>query len=316
MKTLRRILLALLVIVVALAVIPFLIPLDESGIDPAQLVDDPDGAFYTVQGVRLYVEDKGDADAPAVFLLHGLFGSTEVWRNNVDALVDAGFRVVAFDRPGFGLSDKIETFDYSVGNQADLTAQLMDALGIESAAIIGHSAGGNVAAHFAVRHPDRVARLVLVDAAVLAGGPPPFAGGIVSLPPVWRWGRIGLRAFFTRDNLERSLGGFYVDPSFLSEADYDAYARVLLTPRWEVGLLALTRDSGGNLLGEERVRTISASTLILWGDQDTVTPLRDGERLAQLIAGSRLEIIADAGHQPFEEAAERFNAALIAYLAE
>ncbi|HRL13749.1 MAG TPA: alpha/beta fold hydrolase, partial [Aggregatilineales bacterium] len=138
----------------------------------------------------------------------------------------------------------------------------------------------------------------------------------VSLPPVWRWGRIGLRAFFTRDNLEGSLGSFYVDPSFLSEADYDAYARVLLTPRWEIGLLALTRDSAGNLLGEDRVRTISAPTLIIWGDQDTVTPLQDGERLAQLIAGSRLEIIPDAGHQPYEEAAERFNALLITYLSE
>lgn len=316
MKTLRRILLVLLIIITALAVIPFLIPIDESGIDPAQLVDDPDGAFFTVQGVRLYVEDKGDADAPPVLLLHGLFGSTEVWRYNVDALVNAGFRVIAFDRPGFGLSDKIETFDYSVANQADLTAQLMETLGIDRAAVVGHSAGGNVAAHFAVRHPERVERLVLVDAAVLAGGPPPFVGGIVSLPPVWRWGRIGLRAFFTRDNLEGSLGSFYVDPSFLSDADYDAYARVLLTPRWEIGLLALTRDSAGNMLGEDRVRTISAPTLIVWGDQDTVTPLGDGERLAQLITGSRLEIITDAGHQPFEEAAERFNATLIAYLSE
>ncbi len=314
MKLVRRILIVLLIVVVVLSIVPFLIPLREDGIAPQQLVDDPDGQFITLQGVSVYYEDKGTPDSPVVILVHGLFGSTEVWRYNVDALADAGYRVIAYDRPGFGLSDKTESFNYAMDNQITLLAQLMDALNIESATVVGHSAGGNVAAHFAAKYPQRVKKLVLVDAAVLAGGPPAFVGAIVAFPPVWRWGRIGLQAYFTRANLESSLGAFYVDPSFLTQADYDSYWRAFQTPNWDVGLLALTRDGGGALLSESAIRTIDAETLIIWGAQDTVTPLSQGQTLDEWLPQSTLTVIEDVGHQPFEEAAERFNEILIAFL--
>jgi len=314
MKLLRRFLIVLLILIVVLSIIPFLIPIREDGIAPQQLVDDPDGQFITLQGVNVYYEDKGDPEAPVVMLVHGLFGSTEVWRYNVDALADAGYRVIAYDRPGFGLSDKTESFNYAMDNQIDLMAQLMDALNVESAFVVGHSAGGNVAAHFTAKYPQRVEKLVLVDAAVLAGGPPAFVGAIVALPPVWRWGRIGLQAYFTRANLEDGLGAFYVDPSFLTQADYDSYWRAFQTPGWDVGLLALTRDGGGALLSESAIRAIDTETLILWGDQDTVTPLSQGQTLDEWLPQSTLTVIENAGHQPFEESAERFNDIVITFL--
>lgn len=315
MKTLRRILLAALILLLALTVLPFLIPINNDGVDPAQLATDPEGAFVTLQGVRVYYEDHGDPDNPAVILVHGLFGSTGSWRYNIDALAGAGLRVVVFDRPGFGLSDKRESFDYSVANQADLTAELMDTLGIDRAVIVGHSAGGNVAAHFALRHPDRVEKLVLADAAVISGGPPAFVGGIVALPPVWRWGRIGLRAAFSRGVLENNLRGFYVDPTFLTETDFDVYWRAFQTKDWEIGLLGLTRDAAGNQLREPEIRQITAQTLILWGEQDMTTPLSQGEQLDTWIPDSVLTVIPDTGHQPFEEDPQAFNAAVIAFIA-
>lgn len=314
MKLLRRFLIMLVILLVVLSVIPFLIPLPEDGVPASQLVNDPDGQFITVQGVNVYYEDKGNPDAPAVLLVHGLFGSTEVWRYNVDALVDAGYRVITYDRPGFGLSDKSESYNYGMDNQIDLMAQLMDALAIESAVVVGHSAGGNVAAHFAATYPQRVEKLVLVDAAVLAGGPPAFVGGIVALPPVWRWARIGLQAYFTRENLESSLRAFYVDPSFLTQADYDVYWRAFQTNGWDVGLLGLTRDGGGALLNESAIRAIDIETLLIWGAQDTVTPLSQGQTLDDWLPQSTLTVIENVGHQPFEESAAQFNAALIAFL--
>jgi pimeloyl-ACP methyl ester carboxylesterase len=316
LKILRRLLIILIIILLTAAVLPFVIPINEGGIDPAQLAIDPDGEFVTLQGVRIYYEDKGSVDAPPVILIHGLFGSTLTWRYNVEALLSAGYRVIAFDRPGFGLSDKTAEFNYAVSNQADLTAALLDSLAIESAVIVGHSAGGSVAASFALRHPERVDRLALVDAAAGFGGPPPFVGRLVTLPPVWRWGRIGLQAYYTRANVEATVRGFQADPTFLTQSDYNAYWRAFQTPGWDIALLAITRDLTVDALNDATLSQITADTLLIWGAEDMLTPLTQGERLAALLPNARLISIPNAGHQPFEEAPEAFNQALIAFLSE
>lgn len=304
-----------LALLVGIVVLPFAIPVREDGVDPVQLAG-PEGAFARLQGVNVYYEEWGDPAAPAVVLVHGLYGSTASWRYNVDELAAAGYRVIAYDRPGFGLSDKVATFDYSLDNQVALLGELLDALGVGETAVIGHSAGAKVAAEFARQQPQRVTQLILTDAQTTAGGPPSFVSGLVELPPVQRWARIGLQAYFTRENLEASLGNFYVDPSFLGEADYDAYWRAFQTPGWDVALLALTRDSAGDLLTEAEVAQITAETLLLWGDQDTITPLAQGEALARLLPNSTLVVIPQSGHQPFEEQATVFNAAVLAFLAK
>lgn len=314
MKTLRRVFVAFVVFLVVASILPFAIPIAEGGIDPAQLVTDADGAFLTLKDARIYYEDKGEQDAPTVVLIHGLFGSTLTWRYNVEALLEAGYRVVTFDRPGFGLSDKTATLNYAISHQADLTAALLDALAIKSAIVIGHSAGSNVAASFALRHPDRLDRLVLVDAAVAFGGPPAFVGNIVTLPPVWRWGRVALQAYFTRANLEATLRGFQANPDFLTEADYDAYWRAFQTTGWDVALLGITRDLATDALDDALLSRITARTLLIWGAEDTVTPLAQGERLNRLLPNSELVVIPNVGHQPFEEAPQAFNQALIAFL--
>ncbi|MCU0497078.1 MAG: alpha/beta hydrolase [Anaerolineae bacterium] len=314
MKRILRLLVGLCLLFVVLIFLPFAIPINEEGLDPQHLADDADGAFVPLQGVNIYYEDKGLSDAPTILLVHGLFGSTETWRYNVATLVDNGYRVLTYDRPGFGLSDKVESFNYAVDNQADLMAQLLDHLNIERAIIIGHSAGGNVAAHFAIRHPQRVIKLVLVDAAIVSGGPPAFVGRFVSLPPIFRWGRIGLQAYFTRNNFENTLRSFYSDPSFLTESDYAVYWRAFQTAGWDVGLLGLTRDSAENLLDEATIRQISAETLLIWGSEDTITALDQGETLDTWIPQSTLVTLPNLGHQPFEENPEAFHQTLLEFL--
>lgn len=78
--------------------------------------------------------------------------------------------------------------------------------------------------------------------------------------------------------------------------------------------MALTRDSSENLIAQDSIRAITADTLILWGEKDNVTPLSDGEKLAQLLPNSQLQVLSELGHQPFEEDPKRFNEALIAFL--
>lgn len=311
-RILRVVGIVLLVLLALFLALPFIIPVEEGGTDPRTFAD-ADGRFIEVDGIDTYLVEKGDPNAPAVIFIHGLYGSTFVWRNNADAIAEAGFRVILFDRPGAGLSEKPADFNYSHANNADFTAHLLDALGLERAAVIGHSAGGSVAAHFAARHPQRLGQLVLV-APALVSGIPPFVGPIVSFPPVYRLGRIGLQRLFTTERLIEAVRGFHADPSFLNDADYAGYWRAFQTPGWDVGILGLTRDSSGNRLTDEQLVNIAAPTLLIWGEADPVTPISQMAQVMQILPISETLTYKGIGHQPMEEHADAFNRDVVTFL--
>lgn len=120
-----------------------------------------------VNGHRLNVEDQGDQQCPAVMLLHHGLGSASAWRNQLPALVGAGFRVVAYDRWGYGRSAERRGIDMPAFSQdlSDLE-RLLDVLQLDCIALVGHSDGGTIALYFAAGHPERVRCLVTVAAHV------------------------------------------------------------------------------------------------------------------------------------------------------
>src|SRR5690606_24147837 len=120
-----------------------------------------------LDGTSIYYVARGPETGSAVVLIHGLLGSTLDWEGTLDALAAAGYRAIALDLPPFGLSAKSPELDFLAAAQAERVVGLMDALGIEQATIVGHSAGGPVAGAIAERYPDRVTRLVLVSPAYL-----------------------------------------------------------------------------------------------------------------------------------------------------
>ncbi|MCA1592700.1 MAG: alpha/beta hydrolase [Acidobacteria bacterium] len=120
--------------------------------------------FAEVDGVRVHYQEAGDSRDPAILLLHGFCASSLVWRDVMTQIADAGFHVVVPDLVGFGFSDKPREWEYTIEAQARGVVRLMDELGIERAAVVGSSYGGAVAATCALDYPERVERLVLVDA--------------------------------------------------------------------------------------------------------------------------------------------------------
>ena len=313
----------LLRLVLIISMLVLAIPTSAQTGVPAEQLADPDGAFVEINGLSIYYTESGPADGPTAMLLHGFGGSTFTWRDNIAPLADAGYRVIAYDRPPFGLSDKQPNPSDQTGTgHAAIAIGLMDVLNIETAVLVGHSAGGSVIAHTALLYPERVTGLVFVAGAVgsesnahveqqrsdegALGGL--FARGqnIDPSAPL----ALGLvRAFLTPERFTGILEGAY-HPSFEVTDDIRAgYSRVLMVENWEAGFLALfSSDAMPDPVDLTELAALDIPTLLIWGAQDTWIPLEQGLHLHDMLLGSTLIVYEDVGHMPMEEAIEAFNA--------
>jgi pimeloyl-ACP methyl ester carboxylesterase len=316
----RRLGIVAAVVLAVFVVGPFLIPLPASPDRPAAEIAreiGQAGALVDVDGTRAWVEEAGPLDGPPVVLLHGFGGSAWSWRETVPALADAGYRVVALDLANFGLSDKSWERDTSHARQADLVAGVLDELGIASATVVGHSMGGSVLAWLEARHPGRVARAVLVAAAIgpaATNGEGRPLGALLRLPNVRRIARLVIRSQVDVDRLADVLRSAYADPARATPEDLAGYAAPLETVDWDDALLAIARDGGSNALPGPVGDLLRMPTLVIWGREDAWIPLADGEALHAALPGAAWRIIDDAGHLPMEEQAATFNETLLAWL--
>jgi pimeloyl-ACP methyl ester carboxylesterase len=310
----RWVLRILLFLFVVIFVVPMVIPLPTVGGDARALADDG-GAFVEIVGIDTYYVEMGPDEGQAVLLAHGLGGSTYSWRENMATLAEAGYRVVAYDRPPFGLTEKSDALDVSAPAQARFAVALLDALGIDSAVLVGHSAGGGVIAQMALQYPQRVDGLVFVAGAVgTPNGAPSGVGDVLGFAPFNRWLRIGARLLLTPERYGDLLASAYGDPTIATETVRDEYAKVLQVRDWDVGFATLIRDSGRNAFPLDRLNELTQPALLIWGREDTWVPLDRGETLAAALPDATLLIYDDVGHLAMEEAPERFNADLMDWL--
>ena len=229
------------------------------------------------------VAAQAGSSGPPLVLLHGLAGSGAWWRRNLPAL-SAAFRVTAIDLPGFGSShpDARLILD-EVPAQVD---RLLGELGIERAHVLGHSMGGLVAGGLAADHPERVDRLVLVDA------------GFLSLDPTW---------------LHRVSGPLrtlpWTSPTILP---------TLLRDVVRSGPIRMARATAEVLRKDWRHKlpAITAPTLVVWGEHDRVCHPRIGEQIVAAVPGARLVIIRGAGHNPMWERQADFDREVLGFLRE
>jgi pimeloyl-ACP methyl ester carboxylesterase len=220
-------------------------------------------------------------------LVHGLSGSTRWWSRNVQAL-SRRYRLLVPDVIGFGRSRAAGAIPAVPELAAVLAGWMSEAADGAPMHVVGHSMGGQLAIHVAARHPERIRRLVLVDAAGLPRPLNPrflmrFAYDV--LPPR-RWG----------------------DPRFLPVIVGDALTagpRVLLR-----ALLHVLRDDVRPLLPR-----ISAPTLVVWGARDALVPHAHGEQMRRAIPDARLLVLPGACHNPMVDRPEAFNRAVLSFLA-
>lgn len=304
MKLLRIAGIAMLVVVVLAAVVPFLIPVPPlTNTRPAAELADADSRFIDVNGLEVHYKQAGAGETTYI-LLHGFGASTFSWREVMQPLAQQG-TVIAYDRPAFGLTERPEAGSwagenpYSAAAQVDLLFGLMDQLGVQQAVLVGNSAGGAVAVQAALNHPERVTALVLVDAAVYGGSPTPaWVRPALSLPQFARLGPLFVRSIQTRG--EEFLASAWHDPALVTAAVREGYRKPLQVDGWDAALWQFSIAQGGASTAE-RLAGLKLPVLVVSGAEDRIVPVEDSRRLAQEISGAEYVEFAACGHVPQEE---------------
>jgi pimeloyl-ACP methyl ester carboxylesterase len=296
---------------------PFLVPVPrlEDTVPPEDLAD-PDSRFVEVNGIRVHYKAAGQGEH-ALLLLHGFAASLFSWREVMAPLAQES-TVVAYDRPAFGLTERPMPGEwqgrspYSPEAQADLAVGMMDALNLQKATLVGNSAGGTVAVLTALRYPERVEALVLVDPAIYSGGGTPgFLRPLLHTPQMRHLGPLLVRAIRTQGDALGEMA--WHDPSKLTAEIWEGYRKPLEADNWDRALWEFTLASRPLRLAE-RLDELQMPVLVITGDDDRIVPTEQSVHLAQSLPNATLVVISECGHVPHEERPDLFLQAVDRFL--
>lgn len=306
----RLIMIAVIAALFALAAWAWTPDLPQAELDAKYLHQPSDRVeLSALPGLRLHVRDTGPREAPALLMLHGFGASLHTWEPWAEAL-QAHYRVIRVDLPGSGLSPPDPSGVYTDARTEQILLALLDQLGLARVTLIGHSIGGRIAWGLAARHPQRVARLVLIAPDGFAS--PGFEYG--KAPEVPASFKLMTRVL-PKALLRMSLAPAYADPEALSDRLTQRYFDLIRAPGARAAMLARMQQT---VLTDPRpqLRQITAPTLLMWGEQDAMIPFANSADYLAALPQARLVALPGIGHLPHEEQLARGLAALQAFLTE
>jgi pimeloyl-ACP methyl ester carboxylesterase len=268
-----------------------------------------------VDGIPINYVDVGSGDEDPVVLVHGLGGQWQNWLENIPRLAQER-RVLALDLPGFGLTPEPSDREISIPGYGRWVDAFCEQLGLGEVDMVGNSMGGFVVAEVAIQFRQRVSRLVLVSAA-----------GITSADafqaPILTFGRVASAlatntAARHRQTASRPLGRHVAlalvarHPRLLkADLAYEGFFKGAGKDGFDAALRAcLDYDF------RDRLPDVKVPTLIVWGEKDSIIPVRDADEFERLIEDSRKVVMKDTGHIPMAERPQAFNDVLVDFLAE
>jgi haloalkane dehalogenase len=262
--------------------------------------------------LRLHYVDTG-GDGEPVWFMHGEPTWSYLWRKVIPPVRDAGFRCIAPDMAGFGRSDKpTDMAWYSYDAHVEAMSALLEQLDLSDVTFVVHDWGGPVALRLAVEHPERVARLVILDTGLFTGNQ--------HMSDAW----IAFRDFVART--EDLPIGFLVKGACARDMPHDvftAYEAPFPTTASKAGarafpmLIATSPDQPGAEAGRrvlEALAGLDVPKLVLWADKDPVLTLETGTRFAKAIGAPEPEIVENASHFLQEDAGEEIGQRIAAWL--
>jgi 3-oxoadipate enol-lactonase len=254
---------------------------------------------------KIHILDPNPKGSPTVLLLHGLGADGSSWTLQFDALVEAGFRPIAPDVPGFGESP-YDGKGWSISRMSNAMADLLNEMGVIPAPVVGISMGGIIAQQFVLDHPHMVRKLVLVNTFSILR-PKRLSGWlyflqrfllvhILGLPAQAKF--VAKRIFPGKD--QQAMRDLLVE--HITHADPRAYRAAMRS-------LGLFNSS-------KRLREIIIPTLVITSDHDTTVPMDSQKFLVDNISSARQVVIQNAGHAVTIDQPVAFNAALMEFLME
>lgn len=295
---------------VVLLVGTYLIPVGTAGTLDYRDAAPPGTQFIEVGGVDIATSHTpyvGEGEADTLFvLLHGFGASSFSWRDVIEPLSALG-DVAAYDRTGFGFSERPEswrgTHPYGSEAQCAVLAAVTEHYRSNqvSVVVVGHSAGGTLALDCALGGQSPATHLVLVAPAALSGGPPPGIGLVRWIPPLNRLGPLLVRGISESGN--DLLFDSVVDQTILTPDVLEGYRAPLTIAGWEQGLWRFTLSPRRDVT-EGALATLAMPTLVITGDSDQIVSPADSKRIADAIPGSTFVEFEQVGHLPQEEDAE------------
>lgn len=301
---------------------PFLIPVNTTGIyTKEQAAEDLWGGksnFVELAGHEVHYVTSGDPESERlIVLLHGFGASAFSYKDVIDPLGELGY-VIAYDRAAFGFTERPtswETNPYGIDGQLQVLDELIATFGTNKEVfVLGHSAGGNIAAAYAVDNQEKLAGVILFAPAVLTtGGAPGFLNFIFEIPQFNHVGPLLVSTIATSglDILYES----YYDQDLITDEVLAGYTAPLKVAGWEKAFWEFNKAPRNSGVGA-RLEEIKIPTLVITGDSDTIVPTYDSVMVSERIENSKLVKISQTGHLPNEEKPEEFASAVIQFIAE
>jgi pimeloyl-ACP methyl ester carboxylesterase len=309
MRIFRRVMtIALVAGVLSFAIVPFLIPFETSGTQTNLEAAGPDAKFTELGGVSVHYERADysgtcNCQAPLIVLMHGFGASTFSWREVEQPLSKLG-EVIAYDRPAFGFTERPTSWKgtnpYSFAGNFEILDDLISKFGQgRKIILVGHSAGGQLAAEYARVRGNAIGGLILVDPAILTtGGGPEGLQWFYDIPQIARLGSILVSSIATSG--DALIYQSFFDRAAVTDSVLEGYHRPLRVAGWERAFWNFATASKANAL-KDNLGKIGQPTLLITGSNDTVVPTSDTIKLQRLIPGSALAVVPQTGHLPHEE---------------
>lgn len=254
--------------------------------------------FLDIEGMSVHIRAEGNSsDSIPLLLLHGTGASLHTWDGWVEEMKTIK-RIIRIDLPAFGLTGPTQDGTYTIDMFRNVVMQVLDSLGVPRVDIAGNSLGGYIAWYTALHHPERVRKLILLDAVgyPLDNSSKPIAFRLAAIP--------GINAIFRfitpRFVVRNSIRDLYADKTKVDERLVDRYFELSLRPGNRQAFLDRSRSFAFDS-SFTKIRLIPQPTLILWGKQDFFVPESVAQQFHRDLPHDTLIILPNIGHMPMEE---------------
>ena len=300
MKTLLKFLkyLLLVIVILVLGFVAFNWKNDVSVEELKKKYTNAESEFVEIDGMQVHFRDQGFAiDTLPIVLIHGTGASLHTWEAWVNKLKNE-HRIITLDLPAYGLTGPNRAGDYSQDFYVSFMDKFLSKLNIKGCILGGNSLGGGITWTYALEHPEKVSKMILVD----AGGYPmvsksvPIAFQIARMPVL---GNV-FKYLLPRSVIEKSLQNVYVHDERITpeliERYYDMASR-------EGNRKAFLDRMKSSLKNDKylKIKTLTMPTLIIWGKEDGLIPLNVAEKFHADLPNDTMVVFKDLGHTPMEE---------------